>query len=258
MEMVAHNPKMAKKVGVPQSVGKDFVAADKGKKFNKGGMMKENMKADIKQDKAIVKKAFRMHDKQEHKSGPGTDLSKLKKGGMAMKKMAKGGMAKESMGPRSMSKDVEAGSNKLRKFGESAVQKKSHTKGKNLGDSGKTVDPKTVKMAKGGKVKRYDDGGDVDMSDMTGSGVSAGQNAAIKDDTRARAMAALASGNMDQQVPTPVAKPRMKSKPKSNVMTKAMGNMNPAGDTYKKGGDVKKMARGGGIEQRGKTRGRFC
>lgn len=37
MEMVAHNPKMAKKVGVPQSVGKDFVAADKGKKFGTGG-----------------------------------------------------------------------------------------------------------------------------------------------------------------------------------------------------------------------------
>ena len=37
MEMVAHNPKMAKKVGIPQSVGKEFVAADKGKKFKKGG-----------------------------------------------------------------------------------------------------------------------------------------------------------------------------------------------------------------------------
>ena len=33
MAMVAHNPKMAKKVVVPQSVGADFLAADKGKKF---------------------------------------------------------------------------------------------------------------------------------------------------------------------------------------------------------------------------------
>jgi hypothetical protein len=33
MEMVAHSPKAAKRVGVPQSVGQDFVAADKGKKF---------------------------------------------------------------------------------------------------------------------------------------------------------------------------------------------------------------------------------
>lgn len=30
MEMVAHNPAAAKRVGVPQSVGKDFVNADKG------------------------------------------------------------------------------------------------------------------------------------------------------------------------------------------------------------------------------------
>jgi hypothetical protein len=35
MEMVDHDPAAAKRVGVPQSVGKDFVAADKaqGKRF---------------------------------------------------------------------------------------------------------------------------------------------------------------------------------------------------------------------------------
>lgn len=33
MEMVAHDPKAAKRVGVPQSVGKDFAEADKGKHF---------------------------------------------------------------------------------------------------------------------------------------------------------------------------------------------------------------------------------
>lgn len=32
MEMVAHDPKAAKRVGVAQSVGKDFVEADKTKK----------------------------------------------------------------------------------------------------------------------------------------------------------------------------------------------------------------------------------
>jgi hypothetical protein len=39
MEAVAHSPGFAKKVGVPQSVGKDFSAADKGRKFSKGGDM---------------------------------------------------------------------------------------------------------------------------------------------------------------------------------------------------------------------------
>jgi len=119
MEMIAHDPKMAKKVGVPQSVGKDFVAADKGKKFtassagrtdlqkanktktdhgqstlfNGGGMAKSDMKEDTKmdkvQDKAMLKKAFKQHDAQEHKGGKGTKLT-LKKGGSA-KCMAKGG-----------------------------------------------------------------------------------------------------------------------------------------------------------------------
>ena len=37
MEAVAHNPAFAKKAGVPQSVGKDFSNADKGRKFSKGG-----------------------------------------------------------------------------------------------------------------------------------------------------------------------------------------------------------------------------
>ena len=38
MEAVAHNPGFAKKVGIPQSVGKDFAKADEGKKFNGGGL----------------------------------------------------------------------------------------------------------------------------------------------------------------------------------------------------------------------------
>ena len=37
MAAIANSPKFAKKVGVPQSVGKDFTAADKGKKFGTGG-----------------------------------------------------------------------------------------------------------------------------------------------------------------------------------------------------------------------------
>jgi hypothetical protein len=38
MEAVAHNAAFAKKVGIPQKVGKDFAEADKGKKFAKGGL----------------------------------------------------------------------------------------------------------------------------------------------------------------------------------------------------------------------------
>jgi len=40
----------------------------------------ESSKKDMAQDKAVVKKAFKMHDAQEHK-GEHTNLSKLKSGG---------------------------------------------------------------------------------------------------------------------------------------------------------------------------------
>jgi len=46
---------------------------------------KSEMKMDKEQDKAMIKKAFRQHDAQEHKGGKGTSL-KLAKGGMDMKK----------------------------------------------------------------------------------------------------------------------------------------------------------------------------
>jgi hypothetical protein len=42
MEAVAHNPKFAKKVGIPTSVGKDFASADKGMK---GGGLWANIHA---------------------------------------------------------------------------------------------------------------------------------------------------------------------------------------------------------------------
>jgi hypothetical protein len=54
-------------------------------------MAKKEMDDDLKQDKAMIKKAFKEHDAQEHKGGKGTKIV-LKKGGMPMKKMAKGGV----------------------------------------------------------------------------------------------------------------------------------------------------------------------
>ena len=69
-----------------------------GNAYKKGGkVMKEEhsekgeMKQDIAQDKKLIKKAFAMHDKQEHKGGKGTSLAKLCKGGKPMKSYAAGG-----------------------------------------------------------------------------------------------------------------------------------------------------------------------
>ena len=94
MAAVANNPAFAKKVGVPQSVGKDFSEADKGRKFSKGGDMKKmNMGGyadggmahkDVKMDKAMMQKAVNKHEGRLHK---GAAMTKLAKGGVAASKM---------------------------------------------------------------------------------------------------------------------------------------------------------------------------
>ena len=59
-------------------------------------------KDDVAEDKKIIKKAFKMHDEQEHE-GEKTDLSKLKKGGRTKKEVGsvreykKGGMIEAKM-----------------------------------------------------------------------------------------------------------------------------------------------------------------
>jgi hypothetical protein len=78
MEAVAHNPAFAKKVGVPQSVGKDFSNADKGKTFKRGSdMAKANPFMEM-----IAKKKEMAKGKKE----------------MPMKKMASGGITNAKMG----------------------------------------------------------------------------------------------------------------------------------------------------------------
>jgi len=81
MAAIAHSPSFAKKAGVPTSVGKDFVTADKGKKFSKGGEMKHE---DVKMDKKMMQKAVNKHEGRLHK---GATMTKLAKGGMAPSKM---------------------------------------------------------------------------------------------------------------------------------------------------------------------------
>ena len=111
MAAVAKNPGFAKKVGIPRSVGEEFLTADKGKKFREGGTMKKSnpfmemiakkkeaagkkmakggMHEDVKMDKKVVKKAVGMHESQLH-GGKKSNLTKLKSGG-SCKGYSKGG-----------------------------------------------------------------------------------------------------------------------------------------------------------------------
>ena len=96
MAAVAKTPAFAKKVGVPSSVGKEFLTADKGKKFVKGGQMKHS---DMKQDMPMMKKvataAVKGHEKKMHGMAKG---GVTRADGCVMKGHTKGKMVKMAGG----------------------------------------------------------------------------------------------------------------------------------------------------------------
>ena len=87
MAAVANNPTFAKRVGVPASVGREFMKADKGRKFKEGGEMKES-KAMMGKEIAFMKKKGAPKSMIKHEMAE----AGMKKGGMA-KKMMGGGKA---------------------------------------------------------------------------------------------------------------------------------------------------------------------
>jgi hypothetical protein len=96
MAAVAHSPSFAKKVGIPTSVGKDFMTADKGKKFSKGGTMKHSdIKEDMPMMKKVAKQEVKAHEKSMHKMAKG---GVTRADGCVMKGHTKGKMVKMCMG----------------------------------------------------------------------------------------------------------------------------------------------------------------
>jgi hypothetical protein len=87
MAAIAHNPAFAKKVGVPQSVGKDFNNADKGKKFKEGGIMKP---VDMENNPGLAKLPTDVRNKMGYmKKGGKVKHSDIKEDMPMMKKVAK-------------------------------------------------------------------------------------------------------------------------------------------------------------------------
>jgi hypothetical protein len=94
MAAIANNPAFAKKVGVPQSVGKEFNEADKGRKFSKGGdTMASKMNPGFMA--MMAKKKSAQEGSKADMASDKKQMMGMKKGGAA-KKMAGGGMT--SMG----------------------------------------------------------------------------------------------------------------------------------------------------------------
>jgi hypothetical protein len=161
MEAIAHNKSFAKKVGVPQSVGKDFVEADKGKKFAAGGMGiigKQNARhgktdlpftklnrfagmnagGNVKESKAMVKKEVSFMKKK------GAPASMIKHEAAEMGAMKKGGM----MRPK---KDIAADQMAMAPYKKGGAM----ARGGGIESKGKTKGT-MIKMAAGGFVRQAD------------------------------------------------------------------------------------------------------
>ena len=85
MALVANDPKAAKRLGIPQKVGEEFMKADKGRKFGSGGSMKES-KAMMKKEVSFMKKKGAPKSMIKHEEAE----YGMKRGGK-VKKMAGGG-----------------------------------------------------------------------------------------------------------------------------------------------------------------------
>jgi hypothetical protein len=114
MALVANDRAAAKRLGIPQKVGKEFMEADKGRKFARGGDMKES--------KEMMKKEVSFMKKK------GAPKAMVKHEMAEMKGMSKGGKAYAAGGLSAGHKSADG------------IAKKGKTKGA------------MVKMARGGKA----------------------------------------------------------------------------------------------------------
>ena len=87
MAAVANNPAFAKKAGVPQSVGKDFNEADRGRKFGKGGSMANTARMNR------LEELGRVNAEKASTAKGKKNLAAEKKRVVGELKMAKGGSA---------------------------------------------------------------------------------------------------------------------------------------------------------------------
>lgn len=218
MGALAMNPALVGRPAVNAPVaapGKPSMAARRqammAKKPMPSAMMaKEGGKADMAEDKAMVKKAIKQHDEQEHKGGTGTKL-KLKHGG----KMATGGVVDGQGGYKNggiIKTEGQGGEFRNTKMvdGEKADHSPANTKGVKLGNGGGYKTGGVAKANGGG----YKKGGSAKKHFATGGKVSSG---------------------------APVAMPQGRKKPSAPVAIKELSG------TFKKGGKVAHKQTGGGM-----------
>ena len=295
MNAIAHNKAFAKKVGVSQSVGKDFAEADKGKKFKQGGEAmglkklfrgKEGKTEEMREAKAlrmgaISPKEFVKGEKSEgHKEENSAGIAKkIKSGKMspaayakmeASEKYSCGGKVKKMAVGGNTGSFNSTGSNPYLPAtqtgaigGLDQLNQSLGTIKNALGGSPPNVGESNQMYKKGGKVKKMADGGmpvDPRAAAMAAKRMPMGakRGAPIADP---RAMAAATQRGV-RGLPamggTPQGKPMVgRMPPQANMPVPTMkkgGGVEIKGKTK---GKIVKMARGGGCEVKGKTKGKM-
>ena len=175
MAMVANDPTAAKRVGVPQSVGAEFMKADKGLKFGKGSTRADLQKINRPDTRHGKSELFaKGGDMKESKKMIGKEMAFMKKAGApksmikhemaeaGMKKMASGGMPMVMKDGKKVPAFAADGEGKMKRGG--ATKKMNmggmgyakgggiESKGKTKGTMVKMAGSKPLGMKKGGKA----------------------------------------------------------------------------------------------------------
>ena len=148
MSAIANNPAFAKKVGIPQSVGKDFTTADKGRKFSKGGDMATKMNPGFMA--MMAKKKGMQEGSKADMASDKKQMMGMKKGGMT--KMAEGGMTDMKQDKAMMQKAVNKHEGRLHKgatMTKLATGGSFRTSANGIASKGKTKGTQ-IKMNRGG------------------------------------------------------------------------------------------------------------
>lgn len=242
MAMVAHDPKAAKRMGIPQSVGRDYVTADKGKKFESGGNVKKEMKAAKIFAKAGEKK-LAAHERREAE-GKEKDTPAIAKKEMAVLKKSKAPkdvMEYESAEHEEMGMK-KGGKVKKMAFGGSTIG--------NIKDAWRRFTnptPQETQLAERA------------FQDRVNARMAPGYNPANDPSgIRYQGLVPTFTSPVQSRPVTPAPSGPMTRRGKregGKIEAKARGGgIESKGKTR---GTMVKMARGGGIEIRGKTRGKF-
>lgn len=203
-------------------------------------IMKEGGKADMAQDKAMIKKAMKQHDAQEHKGGKGTKLN-LKTGGVAMGNAGgykKGGAVKSGI----INTEDQGGEYRDTKMHEAKPNN-------NSAPTGEVEMGKPGGYKRGGKAQRKANGGAMRYVDGNVTGTPPGKSNTKTGEVmkstkpgeykKGGAAKKYADGGRVQDDGRPVKMPQ--KAPSDPVAISRLSG------TFKKGGSVKRKAEGGSM-----------